>query len=116
MKCFEIPLCPLLKYEYALRAVGDVFVPMIILICSCWIFSIGLAYFLSIRCGLGLIGLWIGLAIDESVRAIVTYVRWKNKKYIQKRVILSEINRQKKNKQCGISYGNNLYGKLYDKD
>ena len=86
MKCFEIPLCPLLKYEYALRAVGDVFVPMIILICSCWIFSIGLAYFLSIRCGLGLIGLWIGLAIDESVRAIVTYVRWKKGKWKYNRI------------------------------
>ncbi len=73
-------------YEYALRAVGDVFVPMIILICSCWIFSIGLAYFLSIRCGLGLIGLWIGLAIDESVRAIVTYVRWKKGKWKYNRI------------------------------
>lgn len=68
-------------YEYALRAVGDVFVPMIILICSCWIFSIGLAYFLSIKCGMGLIGLWIGLAIDESIRAIVTYIRWRRGKW-----------------------------------
>ena len=63
-------------YEYALRAVGDVFVPMIVLICSCWVFSIGLAYFLAIKCGMGLIGLWIGLSIDESVRAILTYSRW----------------------------------------
>jgi len=68
-------------YEYALRAVGDVFVPMIILICSCWTFSIGLAYFLSIKCDMGLVGLWIGLSIDESIRAIVTYIRWKRGKW-----------------------------------
>ncbi len=73
-------------YEYALRAVGDVFVPMIILICSCWIFSIGFAYFLSVKCGMGLIGLWIGLSIDESVRAVVTYIRWKRGKWKYKKV------------------------------
>lgn len=64
-------------YEYALRAAGDVFFSMIILIISCWTFSIGLAYILAIKCGLGLIGCWIGLAVDESVRAAVTYLRWK---------------------------------------
>ena len=64
-------------YEYALRAAGDVFFSMIILIISCWTFSIGLAYILAIKCGLGLIGCWIGLAVDESVRAAVTYIRWK---------------------------------------
>lgn len=57
------------------------FVPLIILICSCWTFSIGLAYFLSIRCKMGLVGLWIGLSIDESIRAIVTYIRWKRGKW-----------------------------------
>ncbi len=65
-------------YEYALRAVGDVMFSMIILIISCWVFSIGLAYILAIHCGLGLVGCYIGLAVDESVRAIVTYFRWKS--------------------------------------
>ena len=64
-------------YEYALRAVGDVFFSMVVLIISCWVFSIGLAYVLAVKCGLGLIGCWIGLAIDETIRAAVTYFRWK---------------------------------------
>ena len=64
-------------YEYALRATGDVLFTVVILIISCWCFSIGLAYFLSIKCGMGLVGCWIGLALDESVRAITTFFRWR---------------------------------------
>lgn len=64
-------------YEYALRAVGDIMFSTVILIISCWVCSIGLAYFLAIKCGMGLIGCWIGVAADESIRAVVTYLRWK---------------------------------------
>lgn len=68
-------------YEYALRATGDVIFFMIVLTASCWIFSIGLAYFLAIECNMGLIGCWIGLAADESVRGIVSYMRWRGGKW-----------------------------------
>ena len=68
-------------YEYALRAAGDILFSTIILIISCWVCSIGLAYFLAIECGMGVSGLWIGLAVDETVRAIVTYLRWKSGKW-----------------------------------
>ena len=64
-------------YEYALRATGDVLFTVVILIVSCWSLSIGLSYYLSIHCGLGLLGCWIGLALDESVRAITTFFRWR---------------------------------------
>lgn len=67
-------------YEYALRSTGDVLFTVVILIISCWCFSIGLAYYLSIECGLGLVGCWIGLALDESVRAITTFFRWRHKR------------------------------------
>lgn len=64
-------------YEYALRSTGDVLFTVVILIISCWCFSIGLAYYLSIECEMGLAGCWIGLALDESVRAITTFFRWR---------------------------------------
>ncbi len=70
-------------YEYALRAAGDVYASMVVLLVSCWVFSVGLSYLLSITCGLGLVGCWIGLAIDESIRAIYTYFRWKSGKWKQ---------------------------------
>jgi Na+-driven multidrug efflux pump len=64
-------------YEYALRAVGDIMFTTGVLAVSCAVFSLALAYVLAIPCGLGLIGCWIGLALDEVTRAIVTYFRWR---------------------------------------
>lgn len=67
-------------YEYALRSVGDVLFNVVVLVFSCWICSIGLAYVLSIKFEMGLVGCWIGLAVDEGIRGIVTFFRWKYKK------------------------------------
>ena len=64
-------------YEYSLRAIGDVLYSTVVLIISCWAFSVGFSYLLAIKYGIGLLGCWIGLAIDESIRAGVTYFRWK---------------------------------------
>jgi len=69
-------------YEYALRAAGDVMFTLKILIVSCWVFSVSLAYILSIPIGWGLIGCWIGLALDETVRAVATVYRWRSGKWI----------------------------------
>jgi len=69
-------------YEYALRAAGDVTFTLKILLVSCWVFSVGLAYVLSIPMGWGLIGCWIGLALDETVRAVCTVYRWRSGKWI----------------------------------
>ena len=68
-------------YEYALRAAGDVLFSMVFIVSSCWLFSIGLSYLLAIHFNMGLIGCFIGLAVDEWVRTIVTYFRWKSGKW-----------------------------------
>lgn len=68
-------------YEYALRAAGDVTFTLKILLVSCWVFSVGFAYLLSIPMGWGLIGCWIGLALDETVRAVSTVYRWRSGKW-----------------------------------
>ena len=68
-------------YEAALRSVGDVVFPMAFLIVSCFSLSIGLAYFLAIVCDFGLIGYFIGVSLDETTRALVTYFRWKSGKW-----------------------------------
>ena len=69
-------------YEYALRAAGDVMFSFKVLLVSCWVFSVGLAYVLCIPLGWGLIGCWIGLALDETVRAVSTVYRWRTGKWI----------------------------------
>lgn len=68
-------------YEYALQAVGDTLLDGIVMIASCWVFSVALSYILSIQCGLGIIGCWIGIALDECVRGIFSYLRWKSGKW-----------------------------------
>lgn len=69
-------------YEYALRGVGDMRFMMIVTTVSCWLFGVGLAYVLSIPAGMGLVGCWLGMTLDESVRAIASYVRWKKGKWM----------------------------------
>ena len=64
-------------YEYALRGVRDVNVVMVVTFCSCWIFGVGLSYLTGITLGLGLIGCYIGLAADETVRAFISIYRWR---------------------------------------
>lgn len=68
-------------YEYALRGCGDVLFSVVILVFSCWVFSIGMAYFLGVKAGWGLVGCQIGVAADECVRAVVTYLRYKSGKW-----------------------------------
>ena len=70
-------------YEYSLRGFGDVTPTMIVTFLSGWIFGVGLSYVLCISCRLGLVGCWIGLAADETVRALFTCLRWKLKKQWQ---------------------------------
>ena len=64
-------------YEYALRGVGDVWFSLICTTVSCWAVNIGLAYVLAIVCKLGLLGCFISVSLDELLRAVVTYARWR---------------------------------------
>ena len=64
-------------YEYALRAIGDVWPTLIAILLSCWLLGIGLSYICAIELGVGIVGCWIGLAADECFRGVFTYFRWK---------------------------------------
>lgn len=75
-------------YEYALRSTGDTFFSMVGILASCWINGVGVAYLLGIRLGLGLPGIWIGFALDETCRALVTYGRWRSGKWIEKNQLI----------------------------
>jgi len=68
-------------YEYALRSAGDMKFMLIIVLISCWTISVGLAYFLSIICGMGIIGCYIAVAIDEAIRAVAAFYRWQSNKW-----------------------------------
>lgn len=59
----------------ALRAAGDVKFPLYIGLFSMWAFSVG-ASWLLVKLGWGLVGIWIGLGLDECFRAVGTQIRW----------------------------------------
>ncbi|WP_078552308.1 MATE family efflux transporter [Bacillus alkalicellulosilyticus] len=65
----------------SLRATGDAKFPVFIGILSMWGISVPLAYVLGITLGFGLIGVWIAFMIDEWLRAIIMFFRWKSQKW-----------------------------------
>lgn len=67
----------------ALRAAGDVRFPLYIGLVSMWLFSVGVSWLLGIGLGLGLVGIWIGLGLDELARAIVMQIRWQQGRWMR---------------------------------
>lgn len=64
-----------------LRCTGDAVFPVLIGISFQWIVAVGFSYFLGIPMGYGLIGMWIGFALDENMRGIILLRRWHSKKW-----------------------------------
>ncbi len=60
----------------SMRAAGDVKFPTYLGMASMWGISVLLGYIFGIVLNLGLTGIWIAMALDEIVRAIVVYIRW----------------------------------------
>lgn len=64
-----------------LRAAGDVKFPVYIGILSMWGVSVTISYTAGIWLGLGLIGIWIALILDEWLRGLLMLHRWKTRKW-----------------------------------
>ncbi len=60
----------------SMRAAGDVKFPTYLGMASMWGISVLLGYILGIVFDFGLTGIWIAMALDEIIRAIVVYIRW----------------------------------------
>ena len=76
-----------LMFLFCLRSVGDVVVPVLIEIVCMWVFAVSFGYFMGIALGLGLAGIWVGLALDESSRGVVLALRWRTQKWKQRNLI-----------------------------
>lgn len=60
----------------SMRAAGDIKFPTYLGMGSMWFVSVLFSFLLGKVCGLGLIGVWIAMAMDECLRGIIVYVRW----------------------------------------
>ena len=65
---------------FSLRAAGDAKFSSYTGI-SLWLLACPLAYLLGVRLGWGLTGVWAALAIDEAVRALLHYRRWRGQRW-----------------------------------
>nr|WP_315473159.1 MATE family efflux transporter [uncultured Undibacterium sp.] len=63
----------------SLRATGDAYFPLYVGIFSMWGIAVSLAWLFGIYFGWGLVGVWCAFAIDEWVRGILMYRRWKSR-------------------------------------
>ncbi|WP_295237370.1 MATE family efflux transporter [Veillonella sp.] len=70
-----------------LQAAGDIRTPMIVGIFGMWLCAVNLSYILGIWLGWGLVGIWIAMAIDEGVRAIIFVWRWHSGKWKNRKLI-----------------------------
>ena len=73
----------------SMRAAGDVKFPTYLGMISMWGISVLFGYFLGVTMGYGLIGIWIAMALDEIVRGIVVFIRWKRGTWRGKRIVES---------------------------
>ena len=69
----------------ALRATGDVKVPMVISICSMLLVRLGCSYILGVHFGLGVIGVWIAMVGDWIVRIFFFVLRARQKLWLEHR-------------------------------
>jgi putative MATE family efflux protein len=73
--------------EKSLQAAGDARFPMVASILVTWLFSLPLTYFLGIRLGYGLLGIWSAFIVDEWLRGLILFVRWKTRAWENKSLV-----------------------------
>ncbi len=73
---FQIPLALMIIYANALRGAGDTRYPLIFTIIGMILFRLPLAYVCGITLNGGLIGAWIGMCVDMTIRALLNGIRF----------------------------------------
>ncbi|MBV5113481.1 MATE family efflux transporter [Bacillus altitudinis] len=69
----------------SLRAAGDAKFPVYMAMISMWGIGLPIAYLLGIQLEMGLIGVWISFIVDEWVRGIFMYRRWRSRVWAEYR-------------------------------
>jgi Na+-driven multidrug efflux pump len=64
-----------------LRATGDTVYPFVVGVIFQWSVAVGVSYVIGIPLGYGLVGMWIGFALDENIRGVILVRRWRSCKW-----------------------------------
>ncbi len=70
-----------------LKGAGDVNFPVRMGIVSMWGIGVVFAFLFGVVLNLGVIGIWIGISMDEWTRGIIMYFRWRSKIWQSKAII-----------------------------
>ena len=65
----------------SLRSAGDAVVPVVFSIALTWLVGLPLAWLFITQMGMGVNGLWIALAITESLKCAGLFLRWQRTKW-----------------------------------
>lgn len=76
-----------LVFGNALKTSGDAIFPTIIAAVFMYLCAVGGTYFFGIRLGLMVVGAYIGLAMDECVRALCMFLRWQSGRWRHKGLV-----------------------------
>ena len=62
---------------------GDVLFPTVLSVIFCWVVAVGGSFILGSKSllGYGIIGVWVAMALDECMRAIIFLIRFKSGKW-----------------------------------
>lgn len=80
-RCFN------LIFVNSLKGAGDVQFPVRIGILSMWGLGVFFAYILGLKAGIGILGVWIGISLDEWIRGLIMFARWKSRAWERKTLI-----------------------------
>lgn len=75
----------------SLNASGDVKYPLTCSLVVLWGISLPFSYLLAIHVNLGLVGVWIAYAIDETLRSILMILRWKSDVWKRRSIVSNDI-------------------------
>jgi Na+-driven multidrug efflux pump len=76
----------------ALNAVGDTKFTMNISLIFMWVVATGCSYLLGISWGWGIVAIYFCMITDEYIRAVLSYFRWRGRKFLSKRDKELEVN------------------------
>ncbi len=76
-----------LVFGNALKTSGDAVFTTMIAVIFMYLFAVGGTYFFGIRLGLLVTGAYIGMAMDECIRALCMFLRWQSGKWKEKRLV-----------------------------
>jgi len=62
----------------ALKGAGDILFPVYVGLASMWGIGVLGAWFLGLKLGLGLVGVWMAMAVEEWLRGLTMLLRWRS--------------------------------------